>query len=178
MSNANEVGVHTLSLVTCDKPGVLVRISLVFARRGYNIESLSVSPGIASGFARMTITSRGATDALAQIIKQLGKLIDVIYISDHRDNPAIEAEIALIKLQCGADQRAGVLQIAEHYGAKVVDCEGTAMIVRVSGSSSDVEGCVAMLEPYDVRELVRSGPIVIDQGPSHFDALLGPDAAE
>lgn len=178
MSKADEVGVHTISLVTRDKPGVLVRIALVFSRRGYNIESLAVSPGIASGFARMTITSRGATQTLEQILKQLSKLIDVVYVSDHRDHPAVEAEIALIKVQCETAQRAGVLQIAEHYGAKVVDCEGEAMVIRVSGTSADVEGCLAMLQPHNVRELVRSGPIVIDQGPSHFDALLGPDAAE
>jgi len=170
--SSEESDIHTLSLVTRDKPGVLVRIALVFARRGYNIESLAVSQGIAEGFARMTITSRGAPGALAQIIKQLAKLIDVVFVSDHRDRPAIEAEVALLKVQCPDDERPAVLQVAEHFAAKVVDSEDASLVVRVAGTRAQVEGCASMLRPYNVREMVRSGPIVIDQGASQFDSLL------
>lgn len=173
MSNPEQSDIHTLSLVTRDKPGVLVRIALVFARRGYNIESLAVSQGIAEGYARMTITSRGAPETLVQIIKQLAKLIDVVFVSDHRDRPAIEAEIALLKVQCTSEQRPAVLQVAEHFAAKVVDCEDASLVVRVAGTRSEVEGCASMLRPYNVSEMVRSGPIVIDQGASRFDDLLG-----
>lgn len=173
MSAPSESDIHTLSLVTRDKPGVLVRIALVFARRGFNIESLAVSQGVTDGFARMTITSRGAPQALAQIMKQLAKLIDVVFVSDHRDHPAVEAEVALIKVQCSDEQRPAVLQVAEHFAAKVVDCEDASLVVRVAGTRSEVEGCCSMLKPYNVREMVRSGPIVIDQGPSQFDQLLG-----
>ena len=173
MSARIESDIHTLSLVTRDKPGVLVRIALVFARRGFNIESLAVSPGVTDGFARMTITSRGAPEALVQIIKQLAKLIDVVFVFDHRDHPAIEAEIALIKVQCSEDQRPAVLQVAQHFAAKLVDCEDPSIVIRVAGTRTEVDSCCSMLKPYNVRELVRSGPIVIDQGASQFDKLLG-----
>ena len=93
--NAPNHALHTFSIITKDLPGVLVRIALVFARRGYNIESLAVSPGARPGFSRMTITSRGDTQNVEQIKRQLAKLIDVVYVTDHRDKAPVEVEIAV-----------------------------------------------------------------------------------
>ncbi len=111
---------HTISVYVNNKPGVLVRVALVFSRRGYNIESLVVSPAASGDFSRMTITSSGDPETLEQIIKQLAKLVDVVHAIDHTDDLAYETEIALVKLECALDQRTEILQIAEHYNAKVV----------------------------------------------------------
>ena len=156
--------VHAISLYVNNKPGVLVRVALVFSRRGYNIESLVVSPAALGEFSRMTITCRGDSATLEQIIKQLCKLIDVVHASDHTAHRAYEAEIALLKLACPLDQRTPILQIAEHFGAKVVDCDSESLMLRIYGSSEKLEAFIALLRPYDLRELVRSGKILMVRG--------------
>ena len=156
---------HTLSLLTCDQPGVLVRIALVFSRRGYNIESLVVSPDVSSrGLSRMTITCRGELPALEQITKQLAKLVDVIHVVDHTNEPAIQAEIGFIKIRCGLGERAGILQIAEHYKAKVVDYGPESVMLRVHGDSEKLDNLIRLLEPFVVVELVRSGRVLMARG--------------
>src|SRR5215475_2189585 len=113
---------HTLSILVRNKPGVLVRVALVFARRGYNIESLVVSTDVANGeFSRMTITCSGDPETLDQIIKQVTKLIDVVHAFDHTGQSVYETEVALVKLKCKVSDRTEILQIAELYTAKVVD---------------------------------------------------------
>src|SRR3954454_3029311 len=110
--------IHTISALVRNQPGVLVRVSLIFARRGYNIESLVVSPDVTNGdFSRMTITCTGDQDTLEQIIKQMSKLIDVVHAIDHTGLPVVETEIALIKLKADVKDRTEILQIAEHYNA-------------------------------------------------------------
>lgn len=100
-TSATEAGhVHTISLFVADKPGVLVRVALVFSRRGYNIESLVVSRSRQRGFSRTTITCSGAPEALQQIIKQLTKLIEVVHAIDHTGDETYETENALIKIEC------------------------------------------------------------------------------
>ena len=124
---------HTISLFVNDKPGVLVRVALVFARRGYNIESLVVSPAARGGFSRMTITCSGDGATLIQIIKQLSKLVDVVHAVDHTGDSSYETEIALVKLRADLDQRTQILQVAEHYHAKVVDYGTDSLILRGLG---------------------------------------------
>jgi acetolactate synthase-1/3 small subunit len=156
--------VHTISLYVHNKPGVLVRVALVFARRGYNIESLVVSPGAADDFSRMTITCSGDPETLEQIIKQLSKLIDVVHATDHTDDEAYETEIGLVKIKSPIDQRTQVLQIAEHYSAKVVDYGAESLILRVYGSGEKLDAFVDLLRPYRVEEVVRSGKILMARG--------------
>ena len=156
---------HTISILVRNKPGVLVRVALVFARRGYNIESLVVSGDVAnSQFSRMTITCSGDPDTLEQIIKQLTKLIDVVHAFDHTGQAVIESEIALIKLECPVDRRTEILQIVEQYGAKVVDYGPASMIIRVYGASDKLDACLGLLQPYKIVELVRSGKILMARG--------------
>src|SRR5947209_1087509 len=156
---------HTLSILVRNKPGVLVRVALVFSRRGYNIESLVVSPDVANGqFSRMTITCSGDPETLEQIIKQVTKLIDVVHAFDHTGQAVIETEIALCKLQCKIDQRTEILQIAEQYAAKVVDYGPESLILRVSGVSDKVDAFLTLLQPYSVVELIRSGKILMTRG--------------
>ena len=156
---------HTLSLLVRNKPGVLVRVALVFSRRGYNIEGLVVSPEVTDGqFSRITITCSGDPETLEQIIKQLTKLIDVVHAFDHTGQAVIETEIALCKLQCKIDQRTEILQIAEQYSAKVVDYGPDSLIVRVYGVSDKLDAFLTLLRPFGIVELVRSGKILMARG--------------
>jgi acetolactate synthase-1/3 small subunit len=173
MSRMGAKPLHTFSLVTADRPGVLVRIALVFARRGYNIESLAVSPGVVDGFARMTILSRGDATNVDQIVKQLAKLIDVVYVTDHRGEEPVETETALIKLRCSGEQRRQALAIGERFGARVLESDGERVILACHGTSAQITELHNQLSASNVEELVRSGKIVMDRGASHFAHLLG-----
>ncbi len=163
---------HTVSIITNDHPGVLVRIALVFARRGYNIESLAVSPGAKEGFARMTITSRGDAKNVDQMLKQLGKLIDVVYVTDHRDKTPVEVEIALVKLRTAREGRADILRITENFECLAIDDAEDTLMLRLTGTSEEIDDCLSALRPYGIEELIRSGKIVMDSGASHFAHLL------
>jgi acetolactate synthase-1/3 small subunit len=157
--------IHTISILVRNKPGVLVRVALVFSRRGYNIESLVVSPEVSDGqFSRITITCSGDPETLEQIIKQLTKLIDVVHAFDHTGQAVIETEIALCKIQCKIDQRTEILQIAEQYSAKVVDYGPDSLIIRVYGVSDKLDAFLTLLRPFSIVELVRSGKILMARG--------------
>lgn len=156
--------VHTISLLVHDVPGVLVRVALVFSRRGYNIESLVVSPARQPGFSRMTITCSGDRETLEQIIKQLAKLVDVVHAVDHTEDQAYETEIALMKIACEIEQRTEILQIAEHFKAKVVDYGTESLILRVAGSSEKLDAMVDVLARFEIVEIVRSGKILMARG--------------
>ena len=117
-----------------------------------------------SQFSRMTITCSGDPETLEQIIKQLTKLIDVVHAFDHTGQAVIESEVALVKLQCAVDRRTEILQIAEQYNAKVVDYGLESMIIRVYGTSDKLDSCLALLQPYGIVELVRSGKILMARG--------------
>ncbi len=162
--SSDSKNMHTISVFVADEPGVLVRVAMVFSRRGYNIESLVVSPSARSGFSRMTITCSGDTSILEQMIKQLAKLVDVIRAVDHTDDNAYETEIALIKLQCDTDERSEILQIAEHFNAKVVDYGIESVVLRVYGSSEKMDAMISLLSIFKVAELVRSGKILMARG--------------
>ena len=165
VSLAPAAPMHTISILVRNKPGVLVRVALVFSRRGYNIESLVVSADVANGeLSRMTITCSGDPETLEQIIKQLTKLIDVVHAFDHTGQAVIEAEIALCKLRSKVDQRTEILQIAEQFNAKVVDYGQDSLILRVYGASDKVDACLGLLQPFNVVELVRSGKILMARG--------------
>ncbi len=156
---------HTMSLFVADKPGVLVRVALVFSRRGYNIESLVVSPAKDPGFSRMTITSSGDPAILEQIIKQLTKMVDVLHAIDHTRDAVYETEIALVKVECASTaERSEVLQVAEHFGARVVDYGNDSVILRVYGSSEKLDALIHLLNDFLITELVRSGKILMARG--------------
>jgi acetolactate synthase-1/3 small subunit len=164
---------HTIALLVRNKPGVLVRVALVFSRRGYNIESLVVSPAFneipgydaqPGEFSRMTITCSGNPEILEQIVKQLEKLIDVVHAIDHTGAAVIESEIALVKLKAALNARTEILQVAENFKAKVVDYSPESAILRCAGESEKLDAFVAVLKPYGIVELVRSGKILMARG--------------
>ncbi len=161
---ADPLPTHTISLYVNNRPGVLVRVALVFSRRGYNIESLVVSPAAEGEFSRMTITCSGDPETLEQIIRQLQKLVDVVHAIDHTGDESYETEIALFKLRAALDERTEILQIAEHFGAKVVDYGPESLILRVYGSSDKLDAFQTLLRPFGIVELVRSGKILMARG--------------
>ena len=164
MSTPTEPNKHVISCYVRNKPGVLVRVALTFSRRGYNIESLVVSPGRSDEFSRMTITSLGDPSTLEQIIKQLNKLIDVVSAFDHTDQDVIDSEIALVKVAIPLDGRTALLQIVEHYHGKVVDYGSESVIIRIAGASSKLNAFVELCNQWDIKEVVRSGQLVMARG--------------
>lgn len=155
---------HVISLLVADKPGVLVRIALVFSRRGYNVESLVVSPAMYGSFSRMTITVQGDKKILEQIIKQLNKLVDVIHATEHDGSNVIERELALVKLEADDDTRTQLLQIVHHFKAKTVDITDETMAVQLEGTDDKVDAFLKMVEKYGIIEVVRTGKIWMARG--------------
>ena len=155
---------HTISCFVNNKPGVLVRVALVFSRRAFNIESLVVSPAAEGRFSRMTVTCSGDPTDLAQVVKQLAKLVDVVHAIDHTGDESYEVEIALVKLACPLDQRTQILQIAEHYKARVVDYGPDSLILQAYGSSEKLDAFIELLRPFGLAELVRSGKLLMARG--------------
>jgi acetolactate synthase I/III small subunit len=147
---------HTISILVRNKPGVLVRVALVFARRGYNIDSLVVSPDMTDGgFSRITITCSGDPETLEQIIRQTTKLIDVVHAIDHTGQA---------KIRCPIDRRTEILQIAEQFNAKVVDYGTESLIVRTYGASDKLDAFTTLMKQFEIVELVRSGKILMARG--------------
>ncbi|MFP6647090.1 MAG: acetolactate synthase small subunit [Candidatus Latescibacterota bacterium] len=161
----HEVRRTTIGLLVNDQPGVLMRVSQVFSRRGYNIESLVVSSAhVNPETSRMTITCSGPADVLHQIILQLDKLVDVIHAHDHTDDDAVTRELALFKVACTVEQRAEILQIAEVFRGKTIDITEETITVEATGTSEKMDALEKMLANFDLREMVRTGKVVMARG--------------
>lgn len=159
-----EQATHTISVYVTNRPGVLARIAQVFSRRGFNIESLVVSPAMDGKFSRMTIGLSGDEDGLDQIIKQVSKLIDVIRCVDHSDGSPVVRELALVKVRVDAERRTEALQIVEHFSCKTLDLTDVSMIIMATGASEKVDAFIGMMQSFDVVELVRTGKVLMARG--------------
>ena len=155
---------HSISLLVANKPGVLVRISLVFSRRGYNIDSLVVSPTIDDDFSRMNIVARGNPDTLVQIIRQLEKLVDVIQAKDHTGESIVERELALFKVKTNSENRTELLQIADHFKSISLDMTENAMVLQVTGSSEKIDAIKTLLKKFGIIEFIRTGKVIMARG--------------
>ncbi len=160
----SDKSMHTLSVYVSNKPGALARIAQVFSRRGFNIESLVVSPAVDGHFSRMTISCSGDPSGLDQIIKQLSKLIDVLRCIDHTYDESVMKEMGLIKIAVDSEGRSEALQIAEHYGCKTVDLTPESMILQVVGNPSKIDALEEMIAKFKIIELVRTGKVVMTRG--------------
>ncbi|NLB65628.1 MAG: acetolactate synthase small subunit [Lentisphaerae bacterium] len=155
---------HNLSIFVANRPGALVRIAQAFSRRGFNIESLVVSPGARSGFSRMTITAKGDDAGLDQIIMQCSKLVDVLACRKHTDEEVVARELALVKLAVNSAERGEVLQIADHFRAKTVDFSDTSIVLEATGGSEKLDAMVELLRKFKIVELVRTGKVIMARG--------------
>lgn len=158
------MGTHTLAVLVENKPGVLARVAGLFSRRGFNIDSLAVGPTEVEDISRMTIVVDAAAQPLEQVTKQLNKLINVLKIVELPNETSCAREMQFIKVTADASVRGDVLQIAEVFGARVVDLDVDAVTFEVTGSPDKLAAMVRMLAPYGIRELVRSGMIGIGRG--------------
>ena len=159
-----EQPLHSLSVLVNNQPGVLARVAQVFARRGFNIESLVVSPASDGRFSRMTIGARGDEENLDQIKAQCNKLIDVIHCYDHTEDDVVSKELALVKVSVGPDRRAEALQIGEHFGCKTLDLTPESLILMVTGDSGKLDAMIGMMKDFGIIELVRTGKVVMTRG--------------
>lgn len=148
---------HVLSLLVEDQPGVTSRISGLFTRRGYNIESFSSGSTELPGMTRITLVVNGDRDILEQIQKQLNKLIDVVSIKELKPQDAVYRELALVKVSTSDENRASVLEVVNIFRGKVIDVATDCMIVEVTGEHRKLEAFIDLMKPHGIREIVRTG---------------------
>jgi len=154
----------TIAILVNDQPGVLQRVSGLFGRRGYNIESITVGASEEPGLSRMVVVTTGDDHTLEQIQKQLYKLIDVIKVIDISGNPMVGRELALIKIGAEPSMRPEILGIVETFRAAVVDIGPSSLIVQVVGDSEKIDAMIELLKPYGIRELSRTGVTAMNRG--------------
>jgi acetolactate synthase-1/3 small subunit len=155
---------HTISILVNNQPGVLQRVSGLFGRRGFNIESITVGESEELGLSRMVIVTTGDDTTLEQISKQLYKLIDVIKVIDLSSNPMVAREVALIKVNAEPSIRPEILGVVDTFRAGVVDIGPNSLIVQVVGDSDKIDAMVELLIPYGIRELSRTGVTAMIRG--------------
>jgi len=155
---------HTLSVLVENKPGVLARISSLFRRRGFNIESLAVGPTEDPAISRMTIVVDLEERPLEQVTKQLYKLINVIKISDLTPEEAVERELILIKVSASSAIRAEIIEIADIFRAKIIDVGRDTVTIEATGTEDKVRAMVDLLRPYGIKELARTGKVALTRG--------------
>jgi len=155
---------HTLSVLVENKPGVLARIAGMFSRRGYNIHSLAVGPTEDIHISRLTIVVGTEAARLEQVIKQLNKLINVLKIVELDPDDSVSIETQLVKVSADATNRSQVIELADVFRAHVVDVDHEAITIEATGTPDDLERMVMLLEPFGIREMVRSGTIALARG--------------
>jgi acetolactate synthase-1/3 small subunit len=150
---------HTLSVQLEDKPGALARVSQLFTRRGYNIESLAVGPTERRGISRLTLRVNCSEQTLEQIEKQMHKLVNVLRVTELKPDESVERELALITVAAPAERRAELLQLGDVFGARVADLGRTALVFELVGRPEEVDSFEELLRPHGVREVARTGRI-------------------
>ena len=155
---------HIISAIVENRPGVLAHIAGLFAGRGFNIDSLAVGETEDPNRSRMTVVVVGDDAVLEQVRKQLGKIIDVIKVSDYSGVEYVERDLALVKVGVKPEKRGEVFEIAEVFRGKVVDIGAKHMTLEISGPEKKIEAFVDLMKPYGIREVVRTGRIAIARG--------------
>ncbi len=152
---------QTISVLVEDEAGVLTRIAGLFARRGFNIESLAVGPAEQVGVSRITMVVPGDEQVVEQLIKQLYKLISVLKVQDISQQPCVERELMLIKVNATASNRAEVIELAQIFRARIVDLSEEALTIEVVGDPGKIVAIIQMLNKFGIREIARTGKIAL-----------------
>jgi acetolactate synthase I/III small subunit len=155
---------HILSLLVENKPGVLARIAGLFARRGFNIDTLAVGPTEDPEVSRITLTLDGAVHPIDQVTKQLHKLVNVIKIRDMEPDQTVAREMAVFRVQATVESRAEIIQFAEIFRGKIVDASRRSMTIEVTGSNEKIDAFERMVRPFGLVEMMRTGEIAISRG--------------
>jgi acetolactate synthase I/III small subunit len=155
---------HTLSVLVENKPGLLVRVAGLFARRGFNIESLAVGPTEHEEISRMTIVVNCDDHPLEQVTKQLNRLINVLKIVELEPGAAVQRELLLVKVRADLENRSRVLETVALFRAKVVDVATDAVTVEATGNREKLDALIRVLQPFGIKELVQSGMVAVGRG--------------
>ncbi|WP_270169363.1 acetolactate synthase small subunit [Paenibacillus sp. SYP-B4298] len=155
---------HTIAVLVNDQPGVLQRVSGLFGRRGFNIESITVGASEEPGLSRMVIVTTCDDKMLEQITKQLYKLIDVIKVVDVSASPMVARELALIKVNAEPAARPEILGVVETFRAAVVDIGSSSLMVQAVGDTEKIDAMIELLKPYGIREISRTGVTALSRG--------------
>ncbi|KKI99311.1 acetolactate synthase small subunit [Prochlorothrix hollandica] len=152
---------HTLSVLVEDEAGVLTRIAGLFARRGFNIESLAVGPAEQVGVSRITMVVPGDDRVIEQLTKQLYKQVNVLKVQDVTETPAVERELMLLKVNASSAARSEILELVEIFRAKVVDVSEDSLIIEVVGDPGKMVAIVQVLQKFGIREIARTGKLAL-----------------
>jgi acetolactate synthase-1/3 small subunit len=155
---------HMLSVLVENKPGVLARVSALFSRRGFNIDSLAVGPTEHADVSRMTIAVNVEDLPLEQVTKQLNKLINVLKVVELDAATSVQRELLLVKVKADQATRSQVLEVVQLFRAKVVDVAADAVTIEATGTADKLDAFIRVLEPYGIRELVQSGMVAVGRG--------------
>ncbi len=155
---------HTLAVLVENKYGVLARVSGLFSRRGYNIDSLAVGITEDPTISRMTIIVSGDDHVLEQVMKQLNKLIDVIRVIDLSSEEFVERELALIKVNADANNRAEIIQIVDIFRARIIDVASKSVTIEVTGDIEKIKAIQTLLKPFGIKEMARTGIVALKRG--------------
>jgi acetolactate synthase-1/3 small subunit len=168
---------HTFTVYVEDRPGVLNRVSSLFRRRNFNIISLAVGHSETPGVSRMTVVVQTDSGGAQRIQAHLYKLIHVISVEDITDRPAVIRDLALIKVAAARESRPEIMQLAEVFGARVVDVAPESVVLEMAGSEAKIDGLLDVLRPYGVLEMVRTGRVAMSRGQGSRGTGSGPAAA-
>jgi acetolactate synthase-1/3 small subunit len=155
---------HTLSVLVENRPGVLTRVAGMFARRNYNIHSLAVGPTDDPRVSRLTLVVGTEAVQLEQIVKQLNKLVNVLKIVELEAGETVERELQLVKVACDAATRSQIIELAQVFRANIVDVHHDSLTIEAAGDPVKLAALVDLLEPFGIREMVRSGRIALARG--------------
>ncbi len=159
----------TISVVVENRFGVLARVAGLFSARGFNIESLSVARSTDPSISQMTIVVDVDEAVNQQVLKQLGKLVDVMEVVDLSDQPFVERELLLVKVRPTAEQRLELLKEAEIFRAKVVDVAPSSFVLEVTGDEEKIAGFLGLIEKYRVESVVRTGKVAMARGAQRLE---------
>jgi acetolactate synthase-1/3 small subunit len=172
LPGSGETRLHRLVALVVDKPGVLNRVASLMRARNFNIDSLAVSRTDQAGLSRMTITLRGDDVAVEQAAKQLYRLIDVLKVQDVTSEPTVEHELALVKIRATDSNRAEIIKVVELSRGRIVDLGPESIIVEMSGPETDVDAFVGLVRIFGIKELVRTGAVVMARGSASIEEAL------
>ncbi len=164
---------HVLSLLVEDKPGLLTRVAGLFARRGFNIESLAVGKTEVPGLSRITVVVEVEGLPLEQVTKQLNKLVNVLKIVELDPEASVQREHMLVKVKVDNSTRSQILEAANLFRARVVDVVTDALVIEVTGDTAKINALLRVLEPYGIKEIAQSGLLAIGRGSKSITERLG-----
>ena len=155
---------HVLSVLVKNSSGVLTRVSGLFARRGFNLDSLTVGSTENPNISRMTITLNGNEDVLEQFTKQLNKLEDVLRVLQLKPDQSVYRELVLIKVKADAEKRANINEVVKIFRSKIIDISTETLTIELTGDESKINALIKLLEEYEIKELVRTGVCALERG--------------